>query len=358
LGGYSYDRFKSDKVEPITLHLAFDKSAESFKQSVNKATVVAEAACFARDLINTPGNYLPPVELANRAKALAAKFHIKCRVYDQREMASMKMGALLGVAMGSDQPPRLITWTYNGGRVNEKPIVFVGKGVTFDSGGISIKPSEGMQEMKNDMAGAAVVTSLMMVLGRLKPRLNVIGIAPCVENMPSGKALRPGDILTASDGQTIEIFSTDAEGRLILADALCHAEKLKPKAIIDIATLTGAVVIALGNSAAGILGNDEKLLRAFYEAGQRCAEKTWQLPLWDEYQDQIKSDVADMKNTGGRPAGSITAACLLSRFVKKTPWLHVDIAGVDNQDKSHPYQPKGGSGFGLRLFAEYLLNLD
>jgi leucyl aminopeptidase len=203
-----------------------------------------------------------------------------------------------------------------------------------------------------------VVTSLMMVLGRLKPRLNVIGIAPCVENMPSGKALRPGDILTASDGQTIEIFSTDAEGRLILADALCHAEKLKPKAIIDIATLTGAVVIALGNSAAGILGNDEKLLRAFYEAGQRCAEKTWQLPLWDEYQDQIKSDVADMKNTGGRPAGSITAACLLSRFVKKTPWLHVDIAGVDNQDKSHPYQPKGGSGFGLRLFAEYLLNLD
>ncbi|OQX92694.1 MAG: leucyl aminopeptidase, partial [candidate division Zixibacteria bacterium 4484_95] len=212
-------------------------------------------------------------------------------------------------------------------------------------------------EMKNDMAGAAVVVSLMMVLGKLKPRLNAVGIVPAVENMPSGKALKPGDIVTVSDGQTIEIISTDAEGRLILADGLSFAHKFKPKKIIDIATLTGAARVALGETTAAIIGNNDAMLKSIYEAGQRTSEKTWQLPLWDEYQELIKSEVADMKNSGGRSAGTITASCLLSRFVKGVPWVHIDIASVDNQAKSHPYLPKGATGFGTRLLAEYLLSL-
>lgn len=357
LGGYTFDRFKSEKTDETTLKLIIDDTAGKYKKEINKAIVLAEATSFTRDLVNTPGNYLTPTVFASRARALARKFGIRTRIYGPREITAMKMGALMGVAKGSDQPPRLITWIYNGGKQNDKPIVLIGKGVTFDTGGISLKPTEGMGEMKNDMAGAAVVISLMMVLGRLKPRLNVVGIVPAVENMPSGKALKPGDIVTASDGQTIEIISTDAEGRLILADGLCFARKFKPKKMVDIATLTGAARIALGDTTAAVIGNNDEMIRAIYETGQQTSEKTWQLPLWNEYQQQIKSEVADMKNSGGRPAGTITASCLLSRFVKDTPWVHIDIAGVDNQDKSHPYQPKGATGFGTRLLAEYLLSL-
>jgi leucyl aminopeptidase len=356
LGGYTFDRFKTEKSPERLVRVVFDESSEGSKDKVERAMAIAEASCFARDLVNAPGNYLYPVELANQAKSLARKYGIACKVFGPKEITGMKMGAMMGVAKGSEQPPQFIHWTYNGGRPGEKPIVLVGKGVTFDSGGISIKPSEGMQEMKNDMTGAAVVTAIMMVLGRTRPKINVVGIAPCVENLPSGKAYRPGDILTACDGQTIEVISTDAEGRLILADALCYAEKLKPKVIIDIATLTGAVIVGLGNHAAGILGTDDHVLDLLYKAGQKTGEKTWQLPLWDEYKEQIKSDVADMKNSGGRAGGTITAACFLAKFVKETPWAHIDIAGMDNQDKGHPYQPKGGTGFGVRLFAEYILN--
>jgi leucyl aminopeptidase len=356
LGGYTFERFKSDKSPVRAVRVVFDENAEVQKATISRAMAVAEAVCFARDLVNAPGNYMYPTELANQAKLLARQNKIACKVFGPKEIIGMKMGALMGVAQGSAQPPQLIHWTYNGGRPGDRPIVLVGKGVTFDSGGISIKPSEGMQEMKNDMTGAAVVVSMMAVLGKLRPKINVAGIAPCVENLPSGKAYRPGDILTASDGQTIEVISTDAEGRLILADALCYAEKLRPKTIIDIATLTGAVVVALGNHAAGILGSDERVINALYEAGQKSGERTWQLPLWDDYKEQIKSDVADMKNSGGRAGGTITAACFLSKFVKDSPWAHVDIAGVDNQDKGHPYLPKGGTGFGVRLFTEYILN--
>lgn len=356
LGGYTFDRFKSEKTDDIVLKLIINEDAGKYRKEIKKAVVLAESASFARDLINTPGNYLTPVIFANRARALARKFGIRTRIYGPQDITAMKMDALMGVAKGSTQPPRLITWIYNGGKRNDKPVVFVGKGVTFDSGGISIKPSEGMGEMKNDMAGAAVVVSLMMVLGKLKPRLNAVGIVPAVENMPSGKALKPGDIVTVSDGQTIEIISTDAEGRLILADGLCFAHKFKPKKIIDIATLTGAARVALGETTAAIIGNNDAMLKSIYEAGQRTSEKTWQLPLWNEYQELIKSEVADMKNSGGRPAGTITASCLLSRFVKNVPWVHIDIASVDNQNKSHPYQPKGATGFGTRLLAEYLLS--
>ncbi len=358
LGGYTFDRYKSSANGQSVIKVNFDESAAAFKNDIDRSITICKAVRIARDLINMPGNDLPPRELAARAKKLASSCKIPLKIYGPAELTRLKMGALLGVARGSDQPPQLIEWHYNGAGKREKPIVLIGKGVTFDSGGISIKPAEGMQEMKNDMAGAAVVISLMHILSELKPRLNVIGIAPCVENMPSGKALRPGDIVKASDGQSIEIISTDAEGRLILADAICHARKFNPSAIIDIATLTGAVRIALGDTTAGILGNDDKMIDRIYESSQRTAEKVWRLPLWEEYHELIKSEVADMKNSGGRPAGTITAACFLAKFVKETPWAHIDIAGVDNNDKSHPYLTKGATGFGVRLLADYLLGLD
>jgi leucyl aminopeptidase len=355
LGGYKFDQFKSDKKADVNITLMLGGEFRKFKKLIGKALVLAEAACFTRDLVNTPANYLTPSSYAAKASALGRKYKIRTRIYSRRELENMKMGALLGVAKGSDLPPQLITYTYRGGKPGDKPIVLVGKGVTFDTGGISLKPNESMVDMKNDMAGSAAVVSQIIILGRLKPKVNVIGIIPAVENMPSGKALKPSDVIVASDGQSIEVMNTDAEGRLILADALCFAHKFKPKVIIDIATLTGACKIALGTNAAGILGNDEALLDKLYYLGQQTSERTWQLPLWDEYYEQIKSEVADMKNTGGRPAGTITAAAFLSKFVRKVPWAHIDIAAMDNQEGSHPYQPKGATGFGTRLLAEFLL---
>jgi len=355
LGSYKFNQFKSDKKAEPSLALVLASDYRKYKKAVDKAHVIAEAACLTRDLVNTPANYLTPTSYASRVRALGRKYGIQTKIYTKREIEKMKMGALLGVAQGSDQPPQLITYTYNGGKRGAPPIVLVGKGVTFDTGGISLKPSNSMADMKNDMAGSAAVVSQIMILGRLKPKVNVIGIAPAVENMPSGKAIKPSDVVVAGDGQTIEVLNTDAEGRLILADALHFAHRFKPKAIIDIATLTGACKVALGTNAAGILGNDEYLLDKLYELGQQTSEKTWQLPLWDEYYDQIKSDVADMKNTGGRPAGTITAAALLSKFIKNVPWAHIDIAAMDNQEGSHPYQAKGATGFGTRLLAEFLL---
>ncbi|MCP4581642.1 MAG: leucyl aminopeptidase [candidate division Zixibacteria bacterium] len=356
LGGYSFDKYKSKKRNILSLRLIIEEKYRKFRKEINKSVVLAESACFARDLVNTPANFLTPSSYAAQARTLARKYGIRTRIYSAREIQAMKMGALWGVAKGSEQPPRLITYSYNGGKRGEAPIVLVGKGVTFDTGGISLKPNASMVDMKNDMAGSATVISQMIVLGRLKPKINVVGIVPAVENMPSGRALKPSDIITASDGQTIEVLNTDAEGRLILADALCFAHKFKPKAIVDIATLTGAVMYALGHAAAGIIGTDDKLLKKLYEVGQKTAEKTWQLPLWDEYYEQIKSNMADMKNTGGRPAGTITASAFLSKFVGDIPWAHIDIAAMDNQEGSHPYQPKGATGFGTRLLAEFLLS--
>jgi len=356
LGGYRFDKYKSEKKKPLSLRLTIGEKYRKHKKEIDKAMVLAEAACYTRDLVNTPANFLTPTTYAAQVVALAKKYGIKCKIYLPREIEAMKMGALLGVAKGSDQPPRLITFSYNGGKRKEAPIVLVGKGVTFDTGGISLKPNEGMVDMKNDMAGSAAVISQMIMLGTLKPKINVIGICPAVENMPSGKALKPSDIITASDGQTIEVLNTDAEGRLILADALCFAHRFKPKAIIDIATLTGACKIALGTCAAGLLGNDDGLLKQLYDVGQQTAEKTWQLPLWEEYSEQIKSEMADMKNTGGKTGGAITASAFLAKFVKNAPWAHIDIAAMDNQEGSHPYQPKGATGFGTRLLAEFLLS--
>ena len=355
LGGYKFDQYKSEKKSEASLTLNLNLELKKYHSEFNRAIVVAEAVCYTRDLVNTPANVLTPLAYAAKAQALGRKYKIAIKVYGKREIEKMKMGALLGVAQGSEQPPQLVTFTYNGGKRGEAPIVLVGKGITFDTGGISLKPADSMGDMKNDMAGSAAVISQIIILGTLKPKINVVGIAPLAENMPSGKAIKPSDVVTASDGQTIEVLNTDAEGRLILADALCFAHRFKPKALVDIATLTGACKIALGTNAAGILGTDQALLDKLYDLGQKTFERTWQLPLWDEYFEQIKSEVADMKNTGGRPGGTITAAALLSKFVGKIPWAHIDIAAMDNQEGSHPYQPKGATGFGTRLLAELLL---
>ncbi|HNV64783.1 MAG TPA: leucyl aminopeptidase, partial [Smithellaceae bacterium] len=264
------------------------------------------------------------------------------------------MNALLGVASGSAQEPKFIILEYSGGKKGNAPIVLVGKGLTFDSGGISIKPAEKMDEMKTDMSGGAAVIGAVMAAADLRLPLNVVGLIPATENMPGGSALKPGDILKSYSGKTIEIVNTDAEGRLILADALSYASKFKPQAIIDIATLTGACVVALGDDVIGMLGTDEKLKSEISQAARESGELVWELPLWDIYSEQIKSDIADYKNSGGRAAGTITAAMFLSKFVGDFPWVHLDIAGPAWFEKDRPYIPKGASGIPVRLLVEFL----
>ena len=272
-------------------------------------------------------------------------------------MAREGCGALLGVAQGSAREPRLIILQHNGGRKGQAPVALVGKGVTFDSGGISLKPAEKMDEMKMDMGGGAAVIGTMLAASLLALPVNLVGIIPAAENMPSATAYRPGDILTSLSGQTIEVLNTDAEGRLILADALTYAKRYEPKLVIDLATLTGACIIALGHHATAVLGNDQELVDSLLKAGEKSGERLWQLPLWDDYDQQIKSDVADVKNTGGRPAGTITAAAFLKKFASDFRWAHLDIAGTAWYDQNRPYTPKGGTGVGVRLLIEFLHDL-
>jgi leucyl aminopeptidase len=272
-------------------------------------------------------------------------------------MQKLGMGALLGVAAGSAQPPKFIIVEYRGG--GKKPFVaLVGKTITFDSGGISLKPPENMDKMKDDMSGGAAVLGAIQNAAALKLPLNIVGLLPATENMPGGRACKPGDILTTLSGQTIEVLNTDAEGRLILSDALAYACRYKPAVIVDIATLTGACRVALGQEATGMLGNDEKLKQKVREAGEKSGERVWELPLWDGYVELIKSDIADMKNTGGRDGGVITAAALLSKFVQKYPWVHLDIAATAWTDKDRPYTPKGATGIGVRLLTQFLRDFD
>ncbi|HBZ00910.1 MAG TPA: leucyl aminopeptidase, partial [candidate division Zixibacteria bacterium] len=289
LGDYRFDRLKSDKEESkIKTAFFFTNGTNVSAGYVKAAQVMAEGTCIARDLANLPANLLTPTALANEAKRLGKEYSIPVKVLDEAEMVRLKMGALLGVAQGSANRPKMVIWEYKGGKAGDSPIVLVGKGVTFDSGGISIKPADGMEAMKGDMGGAGAVISIMHVLGRIKPKVNVVGITPLVENMPSGTAYRPGDVLTASNGKTIEIISTDAEGRVILADALVYAKSFKPKYVVDIATLTGACMVALGmNIAGGLMGKDQDLVDLLLEAGQQTGERLWQLPLWNDYADLL-----------------------------------------------------------------------
>ncbi len=314
---------------------------------------IAAGQSFTRTLQFLPGNVCTPSYLAGQAGDLVRRHGFKGRVLDLAALRQEKMGGLLAVAQGSAEEPKFIVLEYEG--APGKPVVLVGKGVTFDTGGISIKPADKMEDMKYDMSGAASVLGVFEMLGRLKPKVRVVGLIPTCDNMPSGTAVKPGDVITSHLGKTIEVINTDAEGRLILCDALSYARRFEPACVVDAATLTGAVVVALGHSASGLMGTDEKLMEELRQAGDRAGERVWPLPLWDEYRDLIKSDIADIKNTGGRPAGSITAGWFLREFTEGYPWAHIDIAGTAYSDREDGTRVKGPTGVCMRLFAEFVL---
>jgi leucyl aminopeptidase len=313
---------------------------------------VADGISLARDLGNLAPNICTPTYLAEQAMDMAKTYKLKVTVLEQKDMENLGMGALLAVARGSRQPPKLIALEYWGGAKKGKPIVLVGKGVTFDTGGISLKPAAEMDEMKYDMCGAASVLGTIHAVAKMGLPVNVVGIIPATENMPGGNATKPGDVVTSMSGQTIEILNTDAEGRLILCDALAYIERYEPEAVIDIATLTGACVIALGHVASGLLSNDDELARELLDASERAVDRAWRLPLFDEYQEQLKSNFADMANIGGRAAGTITAACFLSRFTKKYRWAHLDIAGTAWKSGKE----KGATGRPVPLLTQFLIS--
>ncbi len=329
---------------------------KTLQQGAERGRIIGEAVNLTRDLANEPGGYLTPTILAERAQKVAKKFGLSIDVLDQRQMEKLGMGSLLGVSRGSDEPPKLIVMKYEPRKAGRKKglLALVGKGITFDSGGISLKPGENMELMKYDMTGAATVIGAMQAIAQLKPSIAVLGVAPCSENLPSGKATKPGDILKAMTGKTIEVINTDAEGRLVLADAIAYAKKLGATQIIDMATLTGAVSIALGDVNTAILGTDQVLIEQVIEAGREVGEKFWQLPLDDEYTNQIKSDIADIKNIGGKKAGTITAAAFLKEFADDTSWAHLDIAGTAWSDTAQPYRSKGPTGVALRTLVEFI----
>lgn len=361
LADYRYDRYlpKAKSGQPVLLDkvdllISAKDDISDAKAAVAVAEAIGAGVCFARDLVNAPGNLKSPEYMAMQAVAMAEQTGISASLLDRRELERQGFGAMLGVAQGSEREPYLIVLEYQGGIETDQPIALVGKGVTFDSGGISLKPSEKMDEMKMDMGGAAAVLGTMKAAAQMKLPVNLVAVVPAVENMPSGTAIRPGDILTSLSGKTIEVLNTDAEGRLILADALTYVGRYQPRVVIDLATLTGACIIALGNQAAAVLGNHDGLIRQLLKAGERSGEKIWQLPLWEEYSELIKSDFADVKNTGGRAAGTITAAAFLQEFADKYKWAHLDIAGMAWAEQGKAGQPKGGTGFGVRALIEYL----
>ncbi len=356
---YRYDRYLSrekKKDRPIRA-MAVASASVTRRRAMGKglklSAIVCEGTTYARDLENAPGNEIYPATLARHATS-AKKFGIRVRVFDEKKIRALKMGGLLGVGRGSDHPPRFIIMEYNPAASRRGTVVLVGKGVTFDSGGISIKPSAGMGEMKMDMSGAAAVIATLRTAARLRLPIHLVGLVPATENMPGGRALKPGDILRHHNGKTSEIDNTDAEGRLILADALSYAGRFKPDLVIDLATLTGACVVALGHHATGMLGTDDALMARLSESGERTYERVWKLPLFEEYEKLIKSDVADVKNTGGRWAGAITAALFLKHFIGKYPWIHLDIAGTAMLEDSLDYIPRGGTGVGVRLLIDFL----
>jgi leucyl aminopeptidase len=342
-------------LESLTL-LAHDEDERAeLDRAANHGAITARAANFARSLQARPGNMATPTFLAERAGELAERHGLGITVLDRAAIRAEGMGALLAVARGSSEEPRFIVLEYRGGREGAKPLVLVGKGVTFDSGGISIKPAERMEDMKYDMSGAAAVLGAMQGIAELGFKVNVVALVPATENLPSGEALKPGDVIRSHLGRTIEVINTDAEGRLILADALSYARRYEPAAIVDCATLTGACVIALGHHAIGLMGNNGVLIDQVRAAGQRTGERCWPLPLWDEYREQIQSTVADIRNSGGRPAGAITAGWFLKEFVSEdVPWVHLDIAGTAYREEAAPYLRKGAAGVPTRLLIEWV----
>jgi leucyl aminopeptidase len=361
LGTYEMTEYKTiDKedwrgFESLTFVEKDKRKLKSLKKGIGFGQDFAWANNLVRDMANHPANVMTPAKMAGIALDSAKEYGFKCKVLSLSEIEKLKMNAFLGVGKGSSNEPKFLIMEYVGRKAPK--IVLVGKGITFDSGGYSLKPTEGMANMKTDMSGAASVIAIMAVASKLKFPLNLVGLVPLTENLISGNAQKVGDIVKSYSGKTIEIINTDAEGRLILADALSYAGEYKPDAIVDIATLTGAARIALGETCCAILGNDDKLKNRVRRASQRSGEKVWELPLWDEYREQLKSDLADIKNSGGRSAGTITAGMFLKEFVGNHPWIHIDIAAVDFEEKGKPYIPKGGTGYGTRLILEFLRDL-
>ncbi len=364
LGLYRFLKYKTNDendrkkdLRTITLLTESSGAVRALQKGVKVGEAIAGSTVMVRDMVNTPPVDMTPIIIATRAKEIARQFKLKLRVLERDHIRKLGMGGLIGVALGSAQPPKFIIIEYRKG--GTKPfIVLVGKTITFDSGGISIKPAENMDRMKDDMAGGAAVLGAIRTAAALKLPLNIVGLLPATENMPGGRAYKPGDVLRTMSGQTIEIISTDAEGRLILADALVYACTYDPAVIVDIATLTGASSIALGSEATGMLGTDDHLKQRIRAAGEKTGERVWEMPLWEEYYDQIKSDIADMKNTGGRAGSMITAAALLSKFVQKYPWVHLDIASTSWSEKERPYTPKGATGIGVRLLTQFLRDFE
>jgi len=326
---------------------------EAISRGHRTGAAIGAGQTLAREIQVLPGNVCTPSYVARTAGEIASRYGFGITVLDKAGIAREKMGALMAVAQGSAEEPRFIVLEYKG--AEGAPVVLVGKGVTFDTGGISIKPAQNMEEMKYDMSGAAAVLGTFEALGRLRPPVHVVGLIPSTENMPSGTAVKPGDVITSMSGKTIEVINTDAEGRLILCDAITYAKRYQPACVLDIATLTGAVVVALGHTATGVMGTDDALIERVRAAGERAGERVWPLPLWDEYRDLMKSDIADVKNAGGRPAGSISAGWFLREFVDGFPWAHLDIAGTAYTDRDEATRVKGPTGIGVRLFTEFLL---
>jgi leucyl aminopeptidase len=362
LGGYRFERYKAnssdeDGSEPSRLDRVTILGSErgdprAAAQAIKRGEILAEAAAWARDLVNTPALDATPDFLAQEARKMARKHGLKSKIWSKAELEKGGFGGVLGVGQGSENPPRLIELRYEGGR--GAPIALTGKGVTFDSGGLSIKDSKGMEWMKADMAGAATVLAAMRAIAQLKPKVNVVAAVPSAENLPSGTAIRPGDVVTHRGGKTTEVLNTDAEGRLILADALSYLTERKPRLIVDFATLTGACVVALGEDIWGVMGNDDGLIKDLLEAGERSGEPGWQLPLWKGYRKQIESSVADVKNIGNRWAGAITAGLFLKEFVGDTPWAHVDIAGTAFAERPGDYWPRGATGNPVRTLVRFI----
>lgn len=360
MGLFEPDKYRTKEKEKREIEqfvVAIEGGDEkALARGVERGRIIGESVNFTRDLANEPGAYMTPTIMAQRASDVAKEFGLKVEILDERQMKKEGMGGVLGVARGSDEPPKFVVLRYSPskGAAKKELLALVGKGVTFDSGGISIKPSENMELMKYDMTGAATVFGAMRAIAQLKPSCEVIGVAPCVENLPSGKATKPGDVLRAMTGKTIEVINTDAEGRLILADGIAYAKKLGATKIIDMATLTGAVSIALGDVHAAVLGTDQALIDRIIETGKKVGEKFWQLPLDDEYSNQIKSDIADIKNVGGKRAGTITAAAFLKEFADGVSWAHLDIAGTAWGDDAKPYRSKGPTGIAVRTLIEFV----
>ena len=364
LGAYQFLRYKTeaddDKAEigRLTIVEHDGSKVAGMEAAANRGRVLAEATNLARDLANEPANNLNPTDLAGRAAEVASAPNLELEVMEEDEMAAKGMGSLLSVARGSVQPAKLVRISYKGRGGEGYDLALVGKGITFDTGGISIKPAQGMEAMKADMTGAASVIAAMQAVAALAPKADILAIAPCTENMPGGNATRPGDVVSAMNGKTIEILNTDAEGRLVLADGLCYARELGARHLVDVATLTGAISVALGDQCYGLMTNDDALATRFEAAAEAAGERSWRLPMFKEYGEQLKSNVSVVKNIGGRPAGSITAAKFLEHFVDEKPWVHLDIAGVDMASKDKGWITKGASGQVVRALVNLALSFE